>query len=511
MRHLATVALLLVSLGASAQKPVRLSWQEFAKDPRRVQSFRNAVAAMRSRDTADPKSNLFRRSWIYWASMHGFFGTESPRGTVAQWRAENGLTDPMYDAAFAGVKDTTPPDAVAKAVWGQCQHGTDYFFPWHRLYLYYFERVLQEAAGDPKLRLPYWDYTNPQQLRMPAEFTTPTYVNADGQTVANPLYEVRRDDGWNAPGTNELRSVDTNIDQTLDARMFFTSAGYQSRIEGRPHGYTHCAVVGCRATVMGAVPYSANDPIFYIHHANIDRLWDCWLSIPPHKNPSVPAWRNKPFSYVNENGFKVTKHVRSLFDGSLIDYVYEQPSDCARKDAPVRLAASASRAAARANAMLAEPMMIAEQQDDLNVNSRVARKTVTMPATATLAHPRQFALREQSELPVVTELILRGIRFSQHPASEFRIYLERAGDPAKRALVGTLSLFSDEPAGAAAHHGTPVGRDEFFDATEALRALGLEGTGALDVNVVVEADDDDFKERAGLVIDKIELQVRRDL
>jgi hypothetical protein len=511
MRHLATVALFLAALGAHAQRPVRLSWQEFAKDPARVQSFRNAVATMRSRDTAGQTSALYRRSWIYWSSMHGFFGTQSPRGTVAQWRQDNDLTDPMYDPLFAGVIDTAPPDNVAKAVWGQCQHNTDYFFPWHRLYLYYFERVLQEAAGDPRLRLPYWDYTNPAQLRMPAEFTTPTYVNAQGETVANPLYEVRRDDGWNAPGTKQLGSADTNIDVALLSRTLLGSAGYQTRIEGRPHGYTHCAVVGCRATVMGAVPYSANDPIFYIHHANIDRLWDCWTSIPGRRNPSVAVWRNKQFSYFNERGQLVTKRVRNLFDGSLIDYVYEQPSNCARTAAPTRAAAGRSRVAARASAMLAEPMMIAEQRDDMNVDARVTRKRITMPATASLAHPRQFALREQDELPVATELILRGIRFTRHPSSEFRIYLERADDPAKRALVGTLSFFSEEPAGAAAHHGAAAAaNDEFFDATEALRALQLEGTGTLEVNVVVEADDPDFKTSAGLVIDEIELHVRRD-
>lgn len=508
MKFALKLALVFVTLTAFAQKPTRLSWQEFAKDPDRVQSFRNAVATMRERNTADPTSATFRKSWAYWGSMHGFFGAESPRGTVAQWRADNDLTDPMYDELFAGVVDTTPPDSVAKAVWGQCQHGTDYFFPWHRLYLYYFERVLQEAAGDPTLRLPYWDYTDPAQLRMPVEFTTPAYVNVQRQTVSNPLYEVRRDDGWNEPGTNALNSADTNIDQTLDAPVLLTQAGYQARIEGRPHGYAHCAVVGCRATVMGAVPYSANDPIFYIHHANIDRLWDCWLSISGHKNPDTSSFRDKQFSYVNEDGALVTKYVRDLFNGSLIDYVYQQPSRCARSQLTVRLAATAT--ATRARAMLAKPMMIGEQQEDLAVDRPVAKKRVTLPATATLAHPRQFALREQTELPVVTELILRGIRFARHPGSEFRIFLERADDPSRRAFVGTLSFFSDEPMGAEAHH-TPGDNDEFFDATDALRALRLEGTGTLGLNVVVEAEDDDFKERSGLVIDAIELHVKRDL
>ena len=160
--------------------------------------------------------------------------------------------------------------------------------------------------------------------------------------------------------------------------------------------------------------------------------------------------------------------------------------------------------------MLARPMMIGEQQEDLAVDRPVAKKRVSLPATASLAHPRQFALREQTELPVVTELILRGIRFARHPGSEFRIFLERADDPSRRAFVGTLSFFSDEPMGAEAHHA-PGDNDEFFDATEALRALQLEGTGTLELNVVIEAEDDDFKERSGLIIDAIELQVKRDL
>ena len=52
----------LMAFGAFAQKPMRLSWQEFAKDPKRVQSFRNAVATMKSRNTADPKSVEFRKA-----------------------------------------------------------------------------------------------------------------------------------------------------------------------------------------------------------------------------------------------------------------------------------------------------------------------------------------------------------------------------------------------------------------------------------------------------------------
>ena len=43
-----------------------------------------------------------------------------------------------------------------------CQHGWERFLPWHRVYLYEFEQVLQDVA--PGTVMPYWDWTMPQYL-----------------------------------------------------------------------------------------------------------------------------------------------------------------------------------------------------------------------------------------------------------------------------------------------------------------------------------------------------------
>jgi hypothetical protein len=507
--------LLFVSFAAFAQsRPTRLSWQEFAKDPTRVQSLRNAVAKMKSRNSLDPTSVEFRKSWVYWASMHGYFGTNAKAGTVAQWRTANNLNDPKWDPYFAGVPNTAPPDSVAQTVWDQCQHGTDYFFAWHRMFLYYFERVLQDAANDKSLRLPYWDYTNPNQLAMPAEFASPTYVNAQGQTVDNPLYEPRRLPGWDT--TRRLSSVDTNIDLALDKTQLLGGNQYQSTIEQRPHGYTHCAVMTCRATTMGAVPYSSNDPIFWIHHCNIDRLWDCWTSIPGHTSPASVL--DKAFTYINEQG----QLVRDMTVRKLpIDYVYQQASNCQRgrvsavaDEAPQAPSFSAS-SVRQARTALREPVLIGESATPLPIDAQRATRRVSFPATASLSHPRQFALEDQEALPVLTELILRGVRFRQHPGASFTIHLQRTDDPSRRALVGTLAIFS-EGTGAHAEHGGAVDDLFTFDATDALRELDLEGTGTLNVDVVFEAQDepvgDDFEPaESGLVVGEIEFHVKRDL
>src|ERR1051325_10588669 len=199
------IALATISSLAAAQPQqpgTRMNWQTFIQDPARVQSLRNAVAVMRSRNSADKTSALYRTSWDYWAAMHGYFGPGSPFGTVENGRAryESGGGDAFLFPLFNGIGNTTPPDSVAQQVWGQCQHGTKWFFAWHRLYLYYFEKQLQAAANDPNLHLPYWDYTDPANVAMPAAYSDSTYDDALGHLVLNSLYEPRRVPGWNPPG-----------------------------------------------------------------------------------------------------------------------------------------------------------------------------------------------------------------------------------------------------------------------------------------------------------------------
>jgi hypothetical protein len=510
---------------ALAQTATRLSWETFAKDPKNVASLRKAVATMKSHNTDSPTSKSYRLSWQYWGNMHGYFGTQSPDGTIEayiQYMKDNGLWDPSYAPYFAGITDQTPPDAVAKAVWAQCQHGTPWFYAWHRLYLYYFEKVLQVSAGDPNLRLPYWDYDNPAQLAMPAEFTTPTYVNESGQTVPNPLFESRRAPGWATPSPNRLDATDTNITSALKIPKLldYTSGGkahqgYQSVIENSPHGYVHCSVMDCPVTVMGAVPYSSNDPIFWLHHANIDRTWDCWTSISGHTNPPGTTFNNKKFSFVDQTGTMVTKQVKVLFNGTLIDYKYEHGSNCGT---PTLAAAAPAAAAAPMTAEKLKSMkakigtgMLLGRAKAVAINAPSVTATMAVPAqAASMAH--DLALLPQAEVPVKLELVLHGIHYQAHPGTMFHVFLARKDDPTKRALVGTISFFVSLR-GPHAAHGTP---DRTFDVTDELQALAAAETGLKEVEVIFDAIPSHIGEtetihfnarKAKLTVDDISLRV----
>ena len=46
-----------------------------------------------------------------------------------------------------------------------CQHGWERFLPWHRVYMYEFEKALQDVC--PSVTMPYWDWTLPQYPKNP--------------------------------------------------------------------------------------------------------------------------------------------------------------------------------------------------------------------------------------------------------------------------------------------------------------------------------------------------------
>jgi hypothetical protein len=519
--------ILVLSISAAAQKPVRMSWQTFAQDPKRVESFRAAVFAMKVANLADPASAAYRGSWSYWGNMHGYFGTQSPFGTIMDWVNFRKIDLNQWGTYFAGVTNDTPPDSIAKDVWAQCQHTsrtagvTPYFFPWHRLYLLYFEKVLQKAANDPTLRLPYWDYTDPANVSMPAEFLNPTYTNASGEVVANPLFEVRRMPGWLGAPYSTLDPDVTNIDKALGIPQLLdtvdadgnTIAGYQSTIEQSPHGDVHCAVMDCPTPVMGAVPYSSNDPIFWLHHTNIDRLWQCWESIPGHADPTDAAFLQKSFSYVDENGNEVTKTVNDIINGGMVDYVYEKPGDCERPKAV--LAAAAPKMTAKqketARKAVARPVTVGSAKGVV-IDEATERATISLVGAGPKAQARDLAL-QKTDLPLKTELVLRGIHYKQHPGLIFKVYLERKDDPTNRRLAGTFSFFMPLDGADHEHHEGSSRLDRIFDVTEEVRALG--GDHPQELNVAFEAatgrvgrERVRFHPEAGLEIDSVELRVR---
>jgi len=119
---------------------------------RAIQSLRRGIAEMKRRSAVDPRDPT---GWFFQAAIHG------------------GQVGPQIQ---------------------RCQHANRFFLSWHRMYLYYFERILRAAARDDTLTLPYWDYSIPGRASLPPVMRFPSDQNQ------NPLYWPNRNAFYNGGG-----------------------------------------------------------------------------------------------------------------------------------------------------------------------------------------------------------------------------------------------------------------------------------------------------------------------
>jgi tyrosinase-like protein len=188
------------------------------------------------------------------------------------------------------------------------------FGPWHRELLKLFEAELQNAAGDPNLTLPYWDWTKDRSAADPGFPFTTDFLGGDG--AGNPNDKVMSSDfsqaaGWvlncdeegfgylrrhfggDGPGLPTPDSVKnalaiTPYDRSPWNRNSASATSFRNTLEGwvgarQIHNAVHRWVDG--SMQPGTSP---NDPVFFLHHCNIDRLWAVWEQKNPGAAPYLP-------------------------------------------------------------------------------------------------------------------------------------------------------------------------------------------------------------------------------
>jgi tyrosinase len=166
-------------------------------------------------------------------------------------------------------------------------HGAPGFLPWHRAYLLDLERELQ--AIDSSVALPYWRFD-----QTAANLFTPAYLGFS--TSANGTVQFS--------SSNPLQFWVTDGVQGINRRPFFnlTSASASGRTEAQtlalgnqyasflnmeinPHGSAHTSFGGSISSISTA----ARDPLFFLLHANVDRLWAKWQRLNNRFDPNVAA------------------------------------------------------------------------------------------------------------------------------------------------------------------------------------------------------------------------------
>ncbi|WP_190199502.1 tyrosinase family protein [Streptomyces djakartensis] len=195
------------------------------------------------------------------------------------------------------------------------------FLPWHRMMLSLMEANLQRVLGDPAFGLPYWDWTDDTGHGDPtdSDLWKPSRMGGSGPapfggTVTDGPFAFDEAD----PGTFRVRitanstlnmirtsrglrralGVDVStvpskadVDALFDVRSPSgdpalatydfepwdgSSIGFRNRLEGFIPFGLHNLVHVFVGRDMGLAS-SPNDPVFYLHHCNVDRIWERWM------------------------------------------------------------------------------------------------------------------------------------------------------------------------------------------------------------------------------------------
>jgi tyrosinase len=461
------------------------------------------------------------------------------------WRFLAGIhgMHPVVWRQFGVIQANTPlPSASAqRRFWNQCQHQSWYFLPWHRGYLAAFEQILRDVivndGGPDSWALPYWNYsdtTRPHARTIPEAFERSAMP--DGS--ANPLRIARRF----GDGTRPIRLDPEFVSLAALAHDLFTGGdsdippgfggpetvfhhGPESEttnggLESLPHNVLHGAIGGVspggdpndwRNFGLMSMPMTAAlDPIFWLHHANIDRLWSAWLrsAQEEHVNPEETIWLDGPvdrqFIMPQSHGGEWAFTPRDVLDTTAppLEYRYDDetpPVFEARAERRMKRLGAPAAAGAGAQGEEAAvgsgrmPELIGASEGPVQVaGSTAARVRIDPASTQELRGALESVTTRDA--PPATEparvfLKLEGIRGTSD-AAIYYVYvgLPANSDPAahRDRLAGTVSLFgisaASDPDGPTAGSGI----NQVLEITEIVDALQLSGSdlGQLDVRFV---------------------------
>lgn len=428
------------NLSAVAQQVFpRQNINAFITQPARLDALRRGIQVMKQRPASNPTS------WAFQSNVHG----------------------------------TT----LTGANWNQCQHRHWWFLAWHRAYLYYMERMLQRAANEPRLRIPYWNYTAANSRSLPAPFRDPNSpLFVPGRALVSATDQVTPSSVSITTAMSRTAFIGSNAQlgfgggrENVPVQFPFTNRA--GSLEVLPHNAIHVQVGG----LMQNPNTSATDPIFWLHHSNIDRLWVNWLASGGGRaNPTDAAFLNATFRLYNENGVLVTHRVRDfLVNTTALGYYYDDspaPAQAAVAAAPAQTQTVAQDGEAMANTMVFTTIGEATAAEP----APILAQPVTFPVTINTQMPAAQTLARQAtptgKKPCRYLLVLEGLDFDKPPTNIYQIYLNQPNATVSTSIqvptyISVLSFFEPYPMNKNNHAHHDATRSSTFDITNNIRML----------------------------------------
>jgi len=201
-------------------------------------------------------------------------------------------------------------------------HRSPLFLPWHRLMLRTLEQLMASALGNSNFGLPYWDWAVDGDLpTLAARLAAPVWANnCMGQAASAPgpftlaAFRIRlaansvgtlvqvnralqRARGASSPNLPTHTATATALNATpydVAPWNMNSASGFRNRVEGwnppnNLHNLVHIFTGG------DMLPSSSpNDPVFYLNHCNVDRIWERWMQVngrsyrPTNATPGAP-------------------------------------------------------------------------------------------------------------------------------------------------------------------------------------------------------------------------------
>ena len=398
-------------------------------------------------------------------------GDGDPRAWVFQWytHAVKGSTIKADELKRVFAGQSTPQAKLAAEMWDTCQSHSDwglnqdFFLPWHRMYVFYFEEILRGILRDMKdpdaetFALPYWDPAVPDPKRhgvIPPEF------RMEKDPVFGVLFRSNRN-----TGVNKGTSIDPGPKPVLDYeslgepnyRRGGGRAGFCADLDDKFHGRVHVGVGNPRDN-MGTIDWAARDPLFWLHHCNIDRLWASWTRN-GGRNPS-DDWLKQSFVFADGSGNRVAAVIDTVKEIGIkpVLYTYDR-FEPRPKDAPP-LTELLSEGRETLVGTVPQPISLGAEPVTVSLNLPASGTGTLSERVRTLNPTRHLYLH------------VTGLRAQLQPGVLFHIYLEKPpATPLSEAAdfrVGTVQFFD----AVHRHQGDkPSTRVFSFDVTRVARNL----------------------------------------
>jgi tyrosinase len=395
------------------------------------------------------------------------------KGTPSDWtfqwysHAVSGLTNKDAELRRMYPNANDPNRLLADLTWDTCEsHFSDNdfnFLPWHRAFVLLFEEIARNACQDESFSLPYWDYTS--NAALPEEF------RKKDDPVFGVLFVDRRYRDVNAGTPIDQRSGVQMLDRmnldSLKEGSFLAGPdgippGMNNKLDGDLHGFVHVNV-GTPQN-MGRVPNAAYDPIFWLHHCNIDRIWASWNDH-GNQNPASDTWKGQTHVFADVSGNR-----REITNGEVTDltplgYSYDK---LLPKPAPAAIVVAAAPRSEGATAAMPD-QTLATSDKKLSLGNK-ALSVQLQPKEAPAA--AQALARRLTDTTKTRWLVIRDIATNVEPGVVYDVFARPAGEksaePSDKLYIGSINFFNSER-----REGQPPRDVKFvFNLTEKLAGKG---------------------------------------